>query len=68
MSTKEALSRLLDGMPEEQQREVLDFALFLGRRAEQHAWTGLALKGLERTYGPDEPEYTEADFKPERPT
>ena len=65
MSTKEALAALIERMPEVRLREVLDFALFVSRQAEHEAWTGLALEGLARAYGPDEPEYTEADLKPE---
>ena len=65
MSTKEALGALVDEMSEERLREVLDFARFVSRRAEGEAWTGFALEGLRRAYGPDEPEYTEADLKPE---
>ena len=67
MSTKETLTALIERMPEVRLREVLDFALFVGRQAEREAWTGLALEGLERAYGPDEPEYGEADLKPEQP-
>ncbi len=66
MSTKEALTALIERMPEDRLREVLDFALFVSRQSEREAWTGLALDGLARAYGPDEPEYTEADLKPER--
>lgn len=31
---------------------------------ERDDWTNLALTSLERAYGDDEPEYTEADLKP----
>jgi hypothetical protein len=30
---------------------------------ERGAWQQLGLEQLERAYGPDEPEYTEADLK-----
>ena len=30
-------------------------------------WNDFALDELERAYGPDEPEYSEADLKPEEP-
>lgn len=66
MTTKEALSALIERMREEHLREVLDFARFVSRRAERDAWMGLALEALDRAYGPGEPEYTEADLKPER--
>ena len=65
MTTKETISALLKEMPEDRQRAVLNFARFVSRRAEGDEWTGLALEHLSRAYGPDEPQYTEADLKPE---
>ena len=67
MTTKQALTELLEDMSEEELREVLDFARFMSSRAEREAWGALAFAQLERAYGPDEPEYTEADLRPEEP-
>ncbi len=71
MTTREALrevlGELMERMPDEKLREVLDFARFVNSRAERDAWRDLALSQLDRVYGPDEPEYTEADVKAERP-
>ena len=63
MSTREALAEMVKAMPETQLREVLDFARSVTSSAERREWNDLALGGLERAYGPDEPDYTEADIK-----
>ena len=63
MTTKDALAQVLGRLDEERLREVLDFARFVGARDEQRAWSDLALEGLARAYGPEEPEYTKADIK-----
>jgi hypothetical protein len=65
MSIKKTLDELLAMMPEEQLREVLDFTRFLHARQEQQEWRGFGTRQLARAYGSDEPEYTEADLKPE---
>ena len=69
MTTKEKLLKVLDALPEARLSEVLDFARFfywLERQAKEEAedWQRFGLEQLARTYGPDEPEYTEADIKP----
>ena len=67
MTTRQVISELLQRMREEELRQVLDFARFLSSRAEREGWGSLALAQLERAYGPEESEYTEADLKPEGP-
>jgi hypothetical protein len=66
MSTKEALEKILDALPEERLREVLDFAEFLSGRTERAAWRQFGQAQFARAYGPDEPDYTAADLKTER--
>ena len=63
MSMIQALDEILGSFPEEQVREVLDFARFLQLRQEQEQWRRFGAQSLARAYGPDEPEYTEADIK-----
>ncbi len=63
MTTRDALTQVLARLDEERLREVLDFAHFVSARDERREWTDLALAGLARAYGPDEPDYTEADIK-----
>lgn len=65
MSVKKTLDDLLATFPEEQLREVLDFARYVEARQEREEWRRFGTQQLARAYGPDEPEYTEADLKPE---
>lgn len=65
MRVKKALDELLAAFPEDQLREVLDFAQFLTLQQERQEWHRFGMQQLARAYGPDEPEYSEADLKPE---
>ena len=49
----------------ERLREVLNFAEFLSWQEERQAWRQFGQAQLARAYGPNEPEYTTADLKPE---
>ena len=68
MVLNEELQRILSALPEERLRQVLDFAQFLEWQEERRDWQGLGLAHLAGLYGPNEPEYTEADLKPGRPS
>ena len=65
MTVKESLERVVDELPEERLHEVLDFALFLNSQDESKGWRQFGQTQIARAYGPDEPEYTLADLKPE---
>jgi hypothetical protein len=65
MSVKEALEKVVDTLSEERQREVLDFAEFLSWQDDREGLRRFGQAQLARAYGPDEPEYTAADLKPE---
>jgi len=73
MNTKEKLLKVMENLPETRLCEILDFARFLywlelQEKEERDAWLtfGREPPGM---YGPDEPEYTEADLlKPEDDT
>jgi hypothetical protein len=65
MSVKKALDELLATFAEAQLLEVLDFAQFVNARQERGEWRLFGVQQLAKAYGPDEPEYTEADLKPE---
>ena len=65
MSVKETLEKVLNGLPEARQREVLDFAEYLSWQEEREEWREFGKAQLARAYGPNEPEYTTADLKPE---
>jgi hypothetical protein len=70
MTTKEKVLKVMDNLPEARLCELLDFARFLywlERQAQEEAedWSRFGMQNLAQCYGPDEPEYTEADIKPE---
>jgi hypothetical protein len=65
MSVRETLEKVLAGLPEARQREVLDFAAFLSWQQERDEWRQFGKAQFARAYGPNEPEYTSADLKPE---
>jgi hypothetical protein len=64
MSIRDSLKDLLDALPEERLQKVRDFAEFLARQDEQE-WQTAARRRFGQAYGADEPDYTEADVKPE---
>jgi Protein of unknown function (DUF2281) len=64
MSAREALKKLVEEMPEDRLREVLNFAEFLNWQQDGAAWRAFGQAQLAGAYGPDEPEYGDADLKP----
>jgi hypothetical protein len=65
MSVRESLEEIMQDLPEERLREILDFARFLNWQEEREGWQQFGRAQLARAYGPNEPEYTTADLKPE---
>lgn len=65
MSVIEALEKVVGTLSAEQQREVLNFAEFLSWQDDREGWRRFGQAQLARAYGPNEPEYTVADLKPE---
>ena len=65
MSARETLEKLLESMPEDRLREIVDFATFLSWQEERDGWRQFGQAQLARAYGPNEPEYTRADLKQE---
>jgi hypothetical protein len=69
MELKQAIQQVLEELPEDRLREILDFAQYLAHKRDDDEWRSFGLQQFARAYGPDEPEYTEADIKPDpRPT
>lgn len=58
---------LLEDLSTESIDQIIDFARALAVEDEWTAWHHFGLSQLAKAYGPDEPEYTEADLKPPRP-
>jgi hypothetical protein len=56
------LQQVLDKLPEDRAREVLDFARFIAQAREDEEWREAGSRQFARAYGPDEPEYSEADI------
>jgi hypothetical protein len=52
MTTKEEIDGLLEGMPEERLREILDFAEFLRLREERDGWRSVGRAQLSRATAP----------------
>jgi hypothetical protein len=65
MSNREQLADVLARLPDERVGQVLDFARFLAAREERAEWERFGRTQIDRAYGADEPEYTEADVKPQ---
>ena len=65
MTVRESLSKVLESLPEERLSEVLEFAQFLNWQEERREWIQFGQNQLARAYGPDEPDYSEADLKPD---
>jgi hypothetical protein len=65
MTSKELLDGILQSLPENRLREVLDFARFLSLQEDREAWQEFGRRQLARAFGEDEPEYSLDDIKPE---
>jgi hypothetical protein len=65
MTVKESLDRVVGELPEERLRAVLDFAMFLSWQQDREGWKQFGQAQFARAYGPDEPDYSVADLKPE---
>ena len=65
MTTKEALEEILLVLPEHRVSELIDFARFLSWQDERAAWQRFGRTQLAKAYGPDEPDYSLNDIKPE---
>ena len=68
MTVKESLHQVLDELPEERLRQLLDYAEFLQFQEEAVDWRGFGRAQLACAYGPNEPDYSLADVKPGRRT
>jgi len=60
---QETLNSILVRLPEDRQRQVVEFAQFLARQNEQAEWQRFGQTQLTQAYGDNEPEHTTADLK-----
>ena len=65
MTVRQNLNAVLDQLPEERVRQLLDYATFLSCQDERAEWQAFGRKQLARAYGENEPEYSSADLLPE---
>jgi hypothetical protein len=63
MDTRAILDPLLDSLSEERLHQLIDFARFLAASDDQRDWQDFGRRQLAQAYGPDEPDYTEADIR-----
>ena len=61
---QKAIQELVEGLPDERVREVLDFARFIAQTNDADEWRAFGQRQFSRAFGDDEPEYSEADLKP----
>jgi hypothetical protein len=66
MSTLARLELILEGLTEDRIRQLIDYARFLALEQDRQEWLGFGRQRLARAYGPDEPDYSEADIRPNR--
>jgi hypothetical protein len=71
MTLRDQVNELLDKLPDLRVAEVLDFVRYLywleqRGKEELESWQRFGLQQFAKCYGPEEPEYTLDDLKPER--
>jgi hypothetical protein len=64
MDVRTDLEPLLQELPDDRLRELIDFARFLAWQEERKNSQDFGQSELAKAYGPDEPEYTLSDIKP----
>src|SRR5205807_5423178 len=60
VETQQALRQVLQVLPEDRLREVLDFARFIAQADEADTWRHFGQGQFARAFGMDEPEYSES--------
>ena len=63
MTVQEALHDVLQQLPEDKLKAVLEFAEFLSWKEEREAWQAFGIAQLARADGDNEPEYSLANVK-----
>ncbi|MGA7496732.1 MAG: hypothetical protein WBX00_08395 [Isosphaeraceae bacterium] len=66
MSALARLEPILEGLSEDRIRQLIDFARFLAVEQDRQEWLRFGQERLAWAYGPDEPDYSEADIRPNR--
>jgi hypothetical protein len=66
LSTLARIELILEGLSDDRIRQLIDFARFLALEQDRQKWLRFGQERLARAYGPDEPDYSEADLRPNR--
>ncbi|MEO6044138.1 MAG: hypothetical protein ABIQ47_09490 [Tepidiformaceae bacterium] len=66
MTVQERLREIIDELPEERLRQLLDFAEVLEAKDERAAWQAFGRQQFARAYGENEPNYDNVPLKPWR--
>jgi hypothetical protein len=64
MDLRSSLEPLLQELPDDRLRQLIDFTRFLAWQEERKNWQAFGQSQLAQAYGPDEPEYSLSDIKP----
>jgi hypothetical protein len=65
MDVRAVLEPLLEGLPDDRLGQLIDFARFLAWQEERKNWQAFGQSQLANAYGPDEPEYSLSNIKPQ---
>jgi hypothetical protein len=68
MDVRGTLEPFLRELPDDSLRQLIDFARFLAWQEEHKSWQDFGQSQLAKAYGPDEPEYSLSDIKPQGDT
>jgi hypothetical protein len=63
MDVRTTLEPLLQELPDDRLRQLIDYARFLAWQEERKNWQDFGQSQLAKAYGPDEPEYSLSDIK-----
>src|SRR5208282_4529711 len=66
MSALARLEPILESLSEDRIRQLIDFARFLALEQDRQEWLRFGQERLAQAYGQDEPDYSEADIRPNR--
>jgi hypothetical protein len=65
MDAKEALRQVVDGMTDDEARQLLILARLVADQADREEWGRLSMNGLAKAYADEEAEYSLSDLRPQ---
>ena len=67
MKTRDKIKKEIDRLPEDHLEKVLDYLYKLIEKERESEWDDISLKGLDRGYDVDEPDYADVIVKEPNP-